>query len=158
MTWQPLGSIKPGYGWQQFGEPRLTETAVRVSHTYNRRPDAFAVLRFELLDGYFGTTRLYPSPSQRLITVRIPPALFEGGAVVWYPALTLGKFSRITEPDNWTVILESWSNPAPSTSNFDRQLDELLTDVERIEQKLDQQGTNNPAFTDQVPNNNVDTP
>jgi hypothetical protein len=158
MTWQLLGSIKPGLGWQQFGNPAFNETAVRVSHTYDRRPDAFAVLRFELIDGYFGTTRLYPSTSQRLITVKIPPVLFESGSVVWYPALTLGRFSRITEPDNWRVTLEFWSDPTPNTSDFDKQLDELLTDVERIESKLDQQATNNPATTDQVPNNNVDTP
>lgn len=152
MSWLPLGSIKPDLFWRSFSVPGLNNTVIRVTHSFNRMPSAYALLKFDLTEGYFGTSRLYPYSNQRLITVTIPPALFESGEVVWYPSVKLGRFRRVVEPDNWTINLEQWSEPATPDSTLSQRLDELLADAERIEAKLDQQATNNPAFADQLPN------
>jgi len=153
MSWQSLGEIEPGFNWTELGIPVLGSTVIRVSHTYSQPPNGPALIRMNWYDGYFGTRRIYPSQNKRVIEMRVPPLLAAQGVVTWYPAIRLGYRTRPHENDNWTVLIEelirSGSNP---DGDIDRQLDELITDVERIEQKLDQQATNNPTFADQLPN------
>jgi hypothetical protein len=153
MSWQTLGQIEPGFNWTEFSIPVLGSTVIRVSHTYNQQPNGPALIRMNWYDGYFGTRRIYPSQSKRVIEMRVPPLLADQGVVTWYPAIRLGYRTRPHENDNWIVLIEelirSGSNPSEGT---DLQLHELLTDVERIEQKLDRQAPNNPIVADQLQN------
>jgi hypothetical protein len=153
MSWQTLGQIEPGFNWTEFSIPVLGSTVIRVSHTYNQQPNGPALIRMNWYDGYFGTRRIYPSQSKRVIEMRVPPLLADRGVVTWYPAIRLGYRTRPHENDNWIVLIEelirTGSNPSEGT---DLQLHELLTDVERIEQKLDRQAPNNPIVADQLQN------
>jgi hypothetical protein len=153
MSWQTLGQIEPGFNWTEFSIPVLGSTVIRVSHTYRQQPNGPALIRMNWYDGYFGTRRIYPSQNKRVIEMRVPPLLADQGVVTWYPAIRLGYRTRPHENDNWIVLIEelirSGSNPSEGT---DLQLHELLTDVERIEQKLDRQAPNNPIVADQLQN------
>lgn len=157
MVWRPLGNVRPGLSWRQFGDAGVGAETIRITHTYNRFPSAYALLRFDVLDDYFGITRLYPIAQNRIITVNIPQALFDSGLIVWYPSIKIGRFRQASDLENWTVNLEYWSGPAVGSRNLSSKLDELLTDVERIEAKLGQQANQNPPFTDQLPNDLDDT-
>lgn len=153
MSWQTLGQIEPGFTWTELGIPVLGSTVVRVSHTYSQPPNGPALIRMNWYDGYFGTRRIYPSQSKRVIEMRVPPLLAAQGVVTWYPAIRLGYRTRPHENDNWTVLIEELIEArSTTTDDFDRQLNELLTDVERIELKIDQQAPNNPIVADQLQN------
>ncbi len=154
MTWQTLGQIEPGFNWTEFSIPVLGSTVIRVSHTYSQPPNGPALIRMNWYDGYFGTRRIYASPSQRVIEMRVPPLLAAQGVVTWYPAIRLGYRTRPHENDHWTVLIEELVGSGSTTTDgeVDRQLHELLTDVERIEQKIDRQAPNNPIVADQLQN------
>jgi hypothetical protein len=160
MTWLTIGVIEPGFNWTEFGIPVLGSTVIRVSHTYNQKPNGPALIRMNWYDGYFGTRRIYASQSKRVIEMRVPPLLANQGVVSWYPAIRLGYRTRPHENDNWTVLIEELigSGSTATDGDIDRQLDELLTDVERIEQKIDRQAPNNPMVADQLPNGLDNTP
>jgi hypothetical protein len=160
MSWKAVGVIEPGFFWQEFGDPILGSTVIRVSHTYDQQPNGPALIRMNWFDGYFGTRKIYPSQGKRILEIKIPSPLIEQGIVVGYLAVRVGYRTRPHENDNWRILVEELAGIGSTdpSKKVNEQLDELLTDTERIEQKLDQQATNNPALNDQIPNNNVDTP
>lgn len=160
MNWRTIGMVEPGFTWQPLGAPIVGSSVVRVSHTYAQRPNGPALIRMNYASGYFNTRSFYPTLDKRIVEMRIPSILAAQGVLTWQPAIRLGYRTRPHENDNWQVLVEELTDVNPAFADLDvgRSIDEILNDLVRIEQKLAQQGTNNPALTDQIPTTNVDNP
>jgi hypothetical protein len=107
MGWRSIGSISPGFDWVEFGEAVVGSTVVRAWSTYAQQPNGPALLRMNFyVDGIFNTQTIYPSPTKKMIEMRVPRLLIDKGIVVWYPAVKLARKTRPHVNDAWQLHLE----------------------------------------------------
>ena len=113
MPWQLIGTLVPGYRWQQFDTPVIGGELFRVSQTWNGQYPGDGPAWFSSVfanSGISGFRRFYSNNEPLLMEMPIPDEFVDAGLLVRYIQVKLGIRTRLYADADYQVTLEVWTD------------------------------------------------
>ncbi|MEM9448380.1 MAG: hypothetical protein AAGA75_07585 [Cyanobacteria bacterium P01_E01_bin.6] len=141
MSWNSLGSVGiTDYDWKTFGTPDLGARIFRLTQSYTDGKHPYGKLT---LSSVFSNSarsvyrRVYPQNERpTVLEMPIPDEFVQINQLVRFIQVKPTLRTRWQADSNWTAQLDYWE-PSDSGLSRDGKLNELISDLERIEAKID---------------------
>jgi len=118
MPWLTLGTLTPGFTWQQFDTPVVGGDLFRLTQTWQGNYPAAGPAWLSSVfanDGISAFRRFFSNEEPLLIEMPTPESFVNAGFLVRYIQLRLGVDSRPFADSNWQVTLELWTDSTDAT-------------------------------------------
>jgi len=113
MPWQTVGTLEPGYQWQQFNTPVIGGELFRLTQTWQGEYPGIGPALFSSVysdSGVSGFRRFYPNQEPLLLEMPVPQELVDAGLLVRYIQVKLSIRARLYDQASWQVTLEVWTD------------------------------------------------